>query len=244
MLRLLVADDNPITLNFLASALRQIGWHVVAASDGLEAVAQAAADRFDVLLLDARMPVLGGAAALEKIRAGQGESARTPAVATTASTDGDTATALLAAGFDAVLPKPISIADLGSALRHYDTTPGDTTAQLFDEARAHAVVGGDSSVVKALRELLLAEMERLPREFSLMARQCNASQQLDDRLHRLAASAGFCAAVELENAVAQLQAARKSQAGWPEVGASRFSSQCESFMHKLRDSLSDPSDAP
>ena len=243
MLRLLVADDNPITLDFLAAALRQLGWQVVAASDGSEAVVQAAADRFDMLLLDARMPILGGAAALARIRTGHGESAHAPAVATTASTDGDTVAALFAAGFEAVLPKPISIAELGAALRHYDSKPSEHPTQLFDEARAHAVVGGDFQVVRALRELLLAEMERLPDELSLMASQCDASQQLDERLHRLAASAGFCAAVDLENAVVELQAARKTQAAWPEVGASRFSDQCERFAHRLRETLSNQGDA-
>lgn len=242
MLRLLVADDNPITLDFLASALRQLGWHAVGVPDGPEAVAQAAADPFDILLLDARMPILGGAAALARIRAGLGETARAPALATTASTDRDTIAALLAAGFEAVLSKPISIADLRIALLHYDSKLGESSSQLFDETRAHDVVGGDPKVVNALRELLLAELERLPGELSLMACQGDAGQQLDDRLHRLAASAGFCAAVDLENAVAELQATQKLQAGWPQVGASRFSRQCEHFKRRLQESLSDQAD--
>ncbi len=239
MLNLLVADDNPITLDFLASALRQLGWQVVAVADGSEAVALAANEHFDVLLLDARMPILAGPATLARIRAEQGKSAHAPALATTASTDRDTHDALLAAGFDTVLPKPISIADLGNALRHYGRDNRDDSCPFFDEARAHAVVGGDTAVVKALRGLLLAELERLPGELALMSRQLNASQLLDERLHRLAASAGFCGAVALENAVRDLQNAQKAQAGWPEVGAARFASRCERITQRLRDASSD-----
>ncbi|MFZ2236643.1 MAG: response regulator [Dokdonella sp.] len=234
MLRFLVADDNSITLDFLASALRQLGWQAVAVGDGAAAAERAASERFDVLLLDARMPILDGAAALRKIRAEPGKSTHAPALATTASTDRDRLDALFAAGFDAVLPKPITIVDLGNSLRRYDCRDGDAANAFFDEARALAVVGGDAGVVKALRGLLLAELDRLPGELALMSRQLNANQQLDERLHRLAASAGFCGAVALEEAVRALEAAQKRQAGWPGDEVAMFTKRCEQIEQQLR----------
>ena len=243
MLRLLVADDNPITLDFFASALRTLGWQAVAVADGGEAVDRADSERFDVLLLDARMPVLDGAAALRKIRAESGKSIHAAALATTASTDRDTHDALIAAGFVAVLPKPISIADLGDALRRYDRIDGDDGNVFFDEARALAVVGGDPAVVKALRRLLLDELNRVPGEMAMMSRQLNSNQQLDERLHTLAASAGFCGAVELENAVRDLQAAQQARAGWPEISASLFINRCASIGRRLDDAIGDDSTA-
>ena len=239
MLRLLVADDNPITLNFLAAALRQLGWQAVAVADGAAAVTHAARERFDVLLIDARMPILDGAAALARIRSGHGKSAHSPALATTASTDRGTHEVLLAAGFDAVLPKPISIAGLACALEAYDRNERDDPGVLFDDVRAHAVVGGDSNVVKALRGLLLAELERLPGELTLMSRQLDASRQLDERLHRIAASAGFCGAVALEKAVHTLQLAQQRQAGWPEQEVARFTTICQLLSQQLRATLGD-----
>lgn len=242
MLRLLVADDNPITLDFFASALRQLGWQAIAVADGGEAVDRATSERFDVLLLDARMPVLDGAAALRKIRTESGKSTHAPALATTASTDCDTHDALIAAGFIGVLPKPISIADLGYALRRYDRIDGVYEHVFFDEARALAVVGGDSAVVEALRRLLLAELDRLPGELAMMSRHLDANRQLDERLHTLAASAGFCGAVELESAVRDMQAAQQAQAVWPEISAALFVKRCESIAHRLRDAIGDKSD--
>lgn len=242
MLRLLVADDNPITLQFLTSALRQLGWQAVAVSDGAAAARCAATDRFDVLLFDARMPILDGASALRKIRAEPGQSTRSPALATTASTDRDTHDTLMAAGFDAVLPKPISLADLGAAVRRYERKGNDTITPFFDDARAHAVVGGDSSIVTALRRLLLAELERLPGELAIMSRQLNASQQLDQRLHKLAASAGFCGAVGLEDAVRALEAARNRQADWAEHDVASFTTRCEEIAGRLRREVDGASD--
>ncbi len=240
MLRLLVADDNPITLDFLASALGQLGWQATAVADGAAAVNLAASERFDVLLLDARMPILDGAAALQKIRAEPGKSTHTPALATTASTDRDTRVSLLAAGFVDVLPKPIGIADLGDALRQYDRIDADdANVFFFDEARALGVVGGDPVVVKALRRLLLAELDRLPGELAMISHQLNANHQLDERLHKLAASAGFCGAVELENAVRDMQAAQQADAGWTQVRAAWFVNRCERITHRLRNVLAE-----
>lgn len=235
MLRLLVADDNPITLDFLAAALRQLGWQAVAVADGAAAVTHAARERFDVLLIDARMPILDGPAALASIRSGHGKSSHSPALATTASSERDTHEVLLAAGFDAVLSKPISIAGLASALHAYDRNERDDPGVLFDDVRAHAVVGGDNNVVKALRGLLLAELERLPGELTLMSRQLDANRQLDERLHRIAASAGFCGAVALEQAVGTLQMAQQRQAGgWPEQEVARFTTTCQQLSQQLR----------
>lgn len=239
MLNVLVADDNPITLDFLAAALRQLGWHVIAVADGAAAADQAAHERFDVLLLDARMPIMDGPAALASIRAGLGKSVHAPALATTASTDRDTYERLLGAGFDAVLPKPISIAELASALGHYEGDDRDKSNPIFDDVRALAVVGGDSAVVKALRGLLLAELERLQGELTLMSRQLNANQQLDERLHRLTASAGFCGAVALENAVSALKVAQQRQVGWPGDEVAIFARCCERIAEQLRVALGD-----
>ena len=243
MLRLLVADDNPITLDFLATALRQLGWQVSEVADGAAAADRAAIERFDVLLLDARMPILDGAAALRKIRAQSGKSTDAPALATTASTDRNTHNALIASGFEGVLPKPIGIADLGDAVRRYGSSRRNDSNLFFDETRAHAVVCGDGKAVRALRGLLLAEMERLPGELALMSHQLNASQQLDERLHKLAASAGFCGAVALEHAVRDLQVAQQTEAGWPKANAATFARRCERITQRLRDLLSDESAA-
>ena len=243
MLRLLVADDNPITLEFLAAALRQLGWQAVTVADGAAAVTQAARERFDVLLIDARMPILDGPAALASIRTGQGKSAHSPALATTASTDRETHDALLAAGFYVVLSKPISVAELASALHPYDRIDRESPDALFDDVRAHAVVGGDTNMVRALRGLLLAELERVPGELSLMSRQLDANRQLDERLDRMAASAGFCGAVALEKAVQALQAAQRRKPTWPEQEIARFTMSCQQITRQLRAALSNPEES-
>ncbi len=71
MLRVLVADDHGIVRSGLRMLIdRQPGMGVVAeASDGVEAVEQALAEKPDVAILDVAMPRMTGIQATQKIRA-------------------------------------------------------------------------------------------------------------------------------------------------------------------------------
>lgn len=67
-LRLLIADDHPLFLTGIKYALTSQGFSVVAeAKNGEEAVAACQKARFDVVLLDIKMPVLDGIEACRRI---------------------------------------------------------------------------------------------------------------------------------------------------------------------------------
>ncbi|MGQ0639743.1 MAG: response regulator [Gemmatimonadaceae bacterium] len=66
--RILVADDNPDSLESLAMVLRLRGNEVRTATDGSEAIAEAEAYRPDVVLLDIGMPKMNGYDACRRIR--------------------------------------------------------------------------------------------------------------------------------------------------------------------------------
>jgi DNA-binding NarL/FixJ family response regulator len=67
--RLLVADDHDMLREALVDLLGQAGFDVVAeAADGADAVALAKQLKPDVVLMDLRMPVLGGLDATRMIR--------------------------------------------------------------------------------------------------------------------------------------------------------------------------------
>jgi DNA-binding NarL/FixJ family response regulator len=68
--RVLVVDDDENVRSVVCEVLREAGLPVVGeAADGLEGVEQAAALAPDVVLLDVRMPRLGGIEAARRIRA-------------------------------------------------------------------------------------------------------------------------------------------------------------------------------
>jgi CheY-like chemotaxis protein len=66
---ILVADDQSQVRSILVRILSRAGYKVTAVGDGAEAVTAAAGTAFDLHILDAVMPVLGGRETCERIRA-------------------------------------------------------------------------------------------------------------------------------------------------------------------------------
>lgn len=60
MAKILVVDDDPVTLKFLESILRQNGYEVSTAVDGLDALAKVKNDVPDLVVLDVMMPEING----------------------------------------------------------------------------------------------------------------------------------------------------------------------------------------
>jgi CheY-like chemotaxis protein len=103
----LVVDDNA-TNRMVAQALCEMfDCTCEAAADGAEAVEAARAGRFDLILMDIKMPRMDGVTAAREIRTLAGERGQTPIVALTANADPDDAAGYLAAGMDGVIEKPI-----------------------------------------------------------------------------------------------------------------------------------------
>jgi PAS domain S-box-containing protein len=114
--KVLVAEDHPVNRQVMGLLLSELGLDCVMTEDGVAAVAAAEAERFDVILMDIRMPRMDGLAATRAIRAGRGPNAATPVIAVTADAMPGDEAPLLAAGIDAILPKPISLEGLAAAL--------------------------------------------------------------------------------------------------------------------------------
>src|SRR5690606_21157584 len=67
-LRILVAEDNPAMQKILCALLEADGHQLTVVSDGRDAVAMAASQTFDVILMDVMMPVMDGPTAAQRIR--------------------------------------------------------------------------------------------------------------------------------------------------------------------------------
>lgn len=67
--RILVVDDDPSIRMLLGEVLRDVGYDVVEAGDGLAALNLALRDQPQVILMDLRMPVLDGIEATKQLKA-------------------------------------------------------------------------------------------------------------------------------------------------------------------------------
>ncbi|BAH77259.1 PAS domain S-box protein [Solidesulfovibrio magneticus] len=116
-LRLLVADDNRVNRDVLAALLGRLGCRIAVAEDGRQALAAAAAEDFDLILMDVQMPGLDGLAAARAIRAlPDPRRSRVFIAAITAHALPGDRERCLAAGMDDYLAKPLGQADLARVI--------------------------------------------------------------------------------------------------------------------------------
>jgi hypothetical protein len=136
-LRILVAEDNLTNRVVISAILDQPNIEVALALDGRDAVEQANASRFDMILMDIRMPRLDGVGAAKEIRAGNGASRATPIIALTANAmDGERAV-YTGAGMNDCITKPIDMAELFAAIARC------AAVSLRDELRPDAAAARD-----------------------------------------------------------------------------------------------------
>ena len=112
--RVLLAEDHALNRELAVALLAHAGLRVDTATTGAQAVALCAAQPYDLVLMDIRMPEMDGQAATRAIRAQQGPGL--PIVALTVHTLDEDRAACLAAGMNDHVPKPVEPAVLYAAL--------------------------------------------------------------------------------------------------------------------------------
>lgn len=212
----LIADDDAASRRFLLDALRILGAEVEAAADGTEAIARAKRRRFDLMLLDCRMPGAGARDVLETLRHDPSARSRSAiAVATTAELGMQDRRQLLANGFSEILIKPCQLSDLQRLL---GLVPRQADQPLLDDAAA-MLASGDSGTMLALRQLLQQELIAVCGELDHLGGDTGAFR---DRLHRLRSSCGFCGAAALSGQVVTLQQQLSANEGDAGVALAHF----------------------
>ena len=104
---ILIVDDNATNRMVAGALCEMFGCTTQTAEDGVEAVEAARASRFDLILMDIKMPRMDGIEATRAIRRLPGALGRVPIVALTANGDAEAAKVYMDSGMDAVVEKPI-----------------------------------------------------------------------------------------------------------------------------------------
>lgn len=127
-LRILLAEDEPVSQLAAAALLRRAGHTVTIAGDGVAALEAAEAATHDLALLDLRMPRLDGLEVARRLAA-RPDGERPRIVMLTASALPEEREQALACGADAVLAKPLRLGRLQPVL---DRLFGGAAARPFD----------------------------------------------------------------------------------------------------------------
>ena len=119
--RVLVADDEEDIRLLVTLAVRRAGCSVVAAvADGEQALISARAERPDLVVLDVSMPEATGLEVCAALRADP-DTAGCRVLLLSAGASPDDVARGLAAGADAYLPKPFTVAGLVDQVRRLTT---------------------------------------------------------------------------------------------------------------------------
>jgi signal transduction histidine kinase/DNA-binding NarL/FixJ family response regulator/HPt (histidine-containing phosphotransfer) domain-containing protein len=202
-LSILVAEDHPVNREYLASLLETMRHEAHFVANGLEAVAAVQQRRFDLVLMDLHMPELDGIGATVAIRALPDRAAATvPIVALTADAFQETRDRCLTAGMNDFLAKPVSPANLASALRRlYGHEAADATPAMAASATVQAPPLPDASLVDRgaleaalaalpadrLRELIFQYLDQGPQTVARLRAAVRDGQPLELRVHAHAA---------------------------------------------------------
>jgi CheY-like chemotaxis protein/HPt (histidine-containing phosphotransfer) domain-containing protein len=161
-LDILLAEDNVVNQRVALGLLERRGHRVTVANNGAEALQAMERGRFDLVLMDVQMPVMGGFEATAEIRRReQDRGGHIRIVAMTAHAMSGDRERCLEAGMDGYVPKPIDPAALFHAVEDADTDVAaarpQAAATVCDREGLLARVGGDPELFVEVVQLFLAD---------------------------------------------------------------------------------------
>jgi CheY-like chemotaxis protein/HPt (histidine-containing phosphotransfer) domain-containing protein len=214
--RVLVAEDNATNQIVIRGLLAQAGYRdVTMVDDGQQAIDAVAAQDFDLVLMDCRMPRLDGYEATRRLRAG---GFTQPVIALTANAAAGERERCLAWGMNEYLAKPISPARLAQVLAEWtgnapapgaphdaaDTRPPEEP--LFDRAFSLERVGGDEELLEVALHSFRQHAPKVLQD-AVEALAAGRQPDLHRHLHSLAGSSAMVGAQPLQRLARELETA-------------------------------------
>jgi CheY-like chemotaxis protein len=117
-LKVLVADDDILNQRLMKVLLSREGHEVNVVSNGLEAFDAIKIQKFDIVFMDLRMPVMDGVEAARLIREWEEGGQHTFIVALTAGYIPENGQELFEAGIDNYIPKPFEMEHLQRMMKY------------------------------------------------------------------------------------------------------------------------------
>ncbi len=201
--RVLLVEDNPFNQELAVDLLSRAGVVVSIASDGQRALDVLARERFDAVLMDCQMPVMDGYAATRALR--ERPSLRTlPVIAMTANAMVGDREAVIAAGMNDHIAKPIVVAEMFATLAKWVKPTRSPVTNGIDTLRGLANTGGDSEFYRRMLGLFREREGDFVQRFRAARAQGDAQAAMR-AAHDLKSEAGTLGMHGLERSAATLE---------------------------------------
>ena len=106
-MKILIVDDDKTTRKLLSFYLKEGGFNVMTAENGLNAMEKLGTDTFQLVMTDLNMPFMDGIEFIKTMKSNPG-TAHIPALMLTAEADGEEKERAFRAGADGYLSKPVT----------------------------------------------------------------------------------------------------------------------------------------
>ncbi|WP_372237917.1 transporter substrate-binding domain-containing protein [Pseudomonas sp. LP_7_YM] len=214
-LRILVADDLSATRLVLTGQLELLGHQVIAVDSGEAALQRWRNDYFDALITDCNMPGMDGYELTRTLRDIERleQWVSRPIIGCTANAMHEERGRCEEAGMDALLIKPVSLAQLAEKLEEVVPSKEAAARQFNIQVLHHMTQANESQIQKMLAELW--KNLRQEREILEPAVAVRDWKTLSACLHRLKGVACLIDAVPLARACAQLDSDVRARAPGP-----------------------------
>ena len=225
---ILAVDDNEANLKLLVTWLSDLNVNILQARSGLEAL-----DLFDkhtihLIFLDIQMPGMSGMQVLQHIRKREAlTQSRTPIIALTAHALGGEKEALMAAGIDDYLTKPVTEEQIALSINSWVQNPNnnkvetesslptasstndqieddaftenseDIASSPFDVSQSLKLAGQKSSLAIEMMDMLLDSLEADKSSINLALEEENFDELLE-RVHKLHGATKYCGVPDLQ----------------------------------------------
>ena len=116
--KVLIVDDEPFNVDYLEQELEDLGYQIITAFNGQEALDKIKSQQPDLVLLDLMMPVLDGFALLSEIKA-DNVLRDIPVIIVSAANDSKSIVKGIKQGADDYITKPVDADHLVKKLKEY-----------------------------------------------------------------------------------------------------------------------------
>jgi CheY-like chemotaxis protein/HPt (histidine-containing phosphotransfer) domain-containing protein len=203
---ILVAEDNRVNQKVVSEMLGLMGCTSQVVENGKEAIEALRGEDFDLVLMDAQMPVMDGYEATRLIRRGDAGThhKNIPILATTANAIKGDIEACLEAGMNDYISKPIAYNDLAIKIEKWmargQNVIDDTNLQKLREQ-------GEKSGKEFITELVEIFKQDAPEAVAVMRSNLNAKlyKEIPAIAHNLKTSAGILGAHRLKEIAERIE---------------------------------------
>ncbi|SIT10908.1 PAS domain-containing hybrid sensor histidine kinase/response regulator [Belliella pelovolcani] len=116
---ILLVEDNETNLKFMQMLMKELGYEITIAKNGVEAVSAVRENHYDLVLMDIQMPKMNGLEATEIIRQMEDEKKFVPIIGLSANAFQEDINKAISIGMDGYLTKPVQVQEIALTIKKH-----------------------------------------------------------------------------------------------------------------------------